>query len=154
MDLFGFLLGVGIAIILLLLAFAVLSYVLTAIGLQTLANRNNLDNSWLAWIPIANMYLLGMLVKDKSKVRYIEWILPIGTAAAWIFFGTLAVLISIAVYVLLIMSLYELYKMYSKNYIVLTIFNAIFAFLMPFFLFAIRNYQPINYIDQNDEVTM
>lgn len=154
MDLLGFLLGVGIAIILLLLAYAVISYVLTALGLQTLANRNNLDNSWLAWIPIANMYLLGMLVKEKSKVPYIEWVLPIGTASALLFSGTLGVLISFAIYIVLIMSLFELYKMYSKSYVALTVLNAIFAFLMPFFLFAIRNNEPINYIDQHDEVTM
>jgi len=33
-------------------------YVWIAICLQTIANKTNTTNSWLAWIPIANIYLM------------------------------------------------------------------------------------------------
>lgn len=136
---FGFLLGAGIAIILLFLALIIVGYVLTAIGLQTLAKRSQIEYSWLAWIPVANLYLLGLLIKDKSKIPYIEWILPIGSVLAGLLSGTLATLVSIALYVVLIMSYYELYRKYSKSYVLLTIFSAILPFVIPFFIFAIRN---------------
>ncbi len=33
-------------------------YVYLAIALQTMAKKTNTKNGWLAWIPIANVYLL------------------------------------------------------------------------------------------------
>ncbi|UCD15082.1 MAG: hypothetical protein JSV34_05000 [Candidatus Omnitrophota bacterium] len=33
-------------------------YVYFAFALQTIANKTNARNSWLAWIPVANIYLM------------------------------------------------------------------------------------------------
>jgi len=33
-------------------------YIWVALCLQTIANKTNTPNSWLAWIPIANIYLM------------------------------------------------------------------------------------------------
>ncbi len=44
-DLFSLIISVGI--------YAYMSY-----ALQTLANKTNTENGWLAWIPIANIYLM------------------------------------------------------------------------------------------------
>lgn len=40
---------------------AVASYVLTALTLYTVARRRGLKNPWLAWIPVADSWLLGSL---------------------------------------------------------------------------------------------
>lgn len=44
------------------------SYVLTAMALYTLAKRRGLSNPWLAWIPVANCWLVGSL---SDQYRYI-----------------------------------------------------------------------------------
>lgn len=54
-------------------------YVLSAMGLYTIARRRGLHQPWLAWIPVANIWLLGSLsdqyqyvvngrIKSKRKV--------------------------------------------------------------------------------------
>ena len=51
----------GTFIFLLLICLAV--YVYTALAVQTIAEKTNTDNSWLAWIPIANLILLLNIAK-------------------------------------------------------------------------------------------
>ena len=53
----GFLLGLGMVML-----FAVLAvYIYTAIVLMTIAKRTKTPNGWLAWIPIANVYLMTQI---------------------------------------------------------------------------------------------
>jgi len=47
---------------------AVASYVLTALALYTVARRRGLKYPWLAWIPVANCWLLGSL---SDQYRYV-----------------------------------------------------------------------------------
>lgn len=44
------------------------AYVLTALALYTVAKRRGLKNPWLAWIPVADSYLLGSL---SDQYRYV-----------------------------------------------------------------------------------
>lgn len=46
----------------------ILSYVLTALALYTIARRRGLSSPWLAWIPVADMWLLGSL---SDQYRYV-----------------------------------------------------------------------------------
>ena len=43
-------------------------YVFTALGLYTLAQRRGLRHPWLAWIPVANVWILGSL---SDQFRYV-----------------------------------------------------------------------------------
>ena len=43
-------------------------YVFTALGLYTLAQRRGLRNPWLAWVPVANVWILGSL---SDQYRYV-----------------------------------------------------------------------------------
>jgi len=43
-------------------------YVLKSIGLSTLAANRGLDNPWLAWIPVADLYIMGMLVEEIDGI--------------------------------------------------------------------------------------
>lgn len=40
---------------------SIASYVLLALGLYTMAKRRGIRNPWLAWIPVANLWLLGCI---------------------------------------------------------------------------------------------
>ncbi|MDD5884276.1 MAG: hypothetical protein PUD70_09420 [Firmicutes bacterium] len=68
------------------------TYVLTALALYTIARRRGLKNPWLAWIPVADCWLLGSLsdqyryvVKGEHKSkRKILLFFRILTAVMWI----------------------------------------------------------------------
>ena len=46
----------------------VAAYVLTALAIYSVANRRGLKNPWLAWIPVANVWLLGSI---SDQYRYV-----------------------------------------------------------------------------------
>ncbi len=45
------------------------TYVLTALALYTIAKRRGLNNPWLAWIPVADAWLLGSI---SDQYRYVK----------------------------------------------------------------------------------
>ena len=47
---------------------SIASYVLTALALYTIARRRGLRNPWLAWLPVADSWLLGSL---SDQYRYV-----------------------------------------------------------------------------------
>ena len=47
---------------------SIAGYVLTALALYTIARRRGLKNPWLAWIPVADSWLLGSL---SDQYRYV-----------------------------------------------------------------------------------
>lgn len=56
--------------------FTIAMYVLSAWGMYTIANRRGIHRPWLAWIPVANMWILGSIsdqyqlsVKNKKTNR-------------------------------------------------------------------------------------
>ena len=40
---------------------AIVSYVLLAWGLFTIAKRRGINKPWLAWIPVVNVWMLGCI---------------------------------------------------------------------------------------------
>ena len=46
----------------------VAAYVLTSLAFYTVAKRRGLSNPWLAWIPVANVWLLGSI---SDQYRYV-----------------------------------------------------------------------------------
>ena len=70
---------------------SLVTYVLTAVALYTIAKRRGLKNPWLAWIPIADCWLLGSLSDQYQYVvngqhkykRKILLTLRILTAVMW-----------------------------------------------------------------------
>ena len=87
--------NVGMAIIPTLLSgiptglFRIAAYVLTALALYTIAKRRCINHPWLAWVPVANLWLLGSLsdqyryvvkgqVKSKRRVLLLLKILSVG----------------------------------------------------------------------------
>lgn len=54
------------------LLFSLVLYAYMAFSLQTIARKTNTENGWLAWIPIANIYLM---IKIAGKPGW--WLLLI-----------------------------------------------------------------------------
>ena len=57
----GAIFGVILLFWLLLLAFGVVSYVLSAVGMYRIAKRRGIHHPWLAWIPVGDAWLLGSI---------------------------------------------------------------------------------------------
>lgn len=130
------------AIILLLFFFLLLIftggialYLLFAFGLFRLAKRNDIENAWLAFIPIAQYYTLGMVVWDRVPTGFrnvLPWLM-IGLAVAQIplmlfeiFFPPLvilSILLSFVTIGFVLYALFELFRKYSNNYVVLLVFS-------------------------------
>ena len=55
--------GLGAGLIMIFLVFAAACYVYMALALQTIADKTKTENSWLAWIPIANIVLMLNVAK-------------------------------------------------------------------------------------------
>jgi len=127
----------------------IVAYILTAIGLYAIAKNRGMENPWLAWIPIAQFYIIGAIVKelkfgDSFTIPKMELILPLGALAiavlGWI--PVLGWLLGIAYAVIAIYSLYILYKKYVPEQAVLyTILSAIGLFAI--FIFIIRKKTPV-----------
>ena len=121
-------------------------YILMSVGLMRMAQRRGIENAWLAWIPIANMYILGKLVKEISifeiKISNLELILPVGSLVI----GALSAIplvgwaAGLAWLILNIAVMYHLYRMYRPDSATLyTVLSVIFAFLIPVFIFIMRH---------------
>lgn len=72
-------------------------YIFTGLGLYTIAKRRGIHNPWLAWVPFANMWLLGCISDHyqsvaKGKVRRRRVVLVVA--------NVLMTLVAIAVLVL------------------------------------------------------
>ena len=86
-------LGIAITIIDLISSFfsfalSVATYVLTSWGFYTIAQRRGIDKPWLAWIPVANVWILGCIsdqyryvVKGEVKNKR-KWLLGLNIALA------------------------------------------------------------------------
>src|SRR5690348_4514938 len=56
--------GLGMGVVLFVLVFIAAGYIYVSLALQTIANKTgNTQNSWLAWIPIANIFLMLSIAK-------------------------------------------------------------------------------------------
>jgi hypothetical protein len=123
-------------------------YVLKSLGISALAANRGLENPWLGWVPIADLYVLGMLVGSMElfgkRLDNLEIILPVSMLAGfllvWIpFIGQLAWL---AITVFFVIFTYRLFEMYTDNAMIYTAVSVLLC-LFPVFLFIIRNNQPL-----------
>ncbi|MBU4541942.1 MAG: DUF4190 domain-containing protein [Firmicutes bacterium] len=148
MSVLGIILAISLVI-------GLICYIFNSLGLYTMAKNRNIDNPWLAWIPLANRYLMGELINDDVSISswhipYAKLFLPLmGLALTAVmtilgfipYLGAfIGILLSLALSVYYYAAQFWLYSIYDKDhrvlYLVLSIF---FPFLGPIFIFIIRN---------------
>ena len=64
----GIVATVAVLVLLVCAAFAVVSYVLNAVGMYRIAKRRGIHHAWLAWIPVASNWLLGSIADHYQYV--------------------------------------------------------------------------------------
>lgn len=90
METFAIVMVVFLVFYAIMLAFAILAYVLRSIGLYSIAKRRGIHNPWLAWIPVGDQWIIGSISDQyqyvaKGKIRNRRKVLlglSIGTYAA------------------------------------------------------------------------
>ena len=135
--------------IIIMSALGIVLYVLMSVGLYRLATNAGIENAWLAWIPIGNLYIMGRLIDSiqlgSIEVPSLHIVLPVAFVV-FLLFRRVAVLgpvLSLFMYVFMIICLYYLFRKYSSDKAVLyTVLGAVLPFLLPIFIFAIRDRRP------------
>src|SRR5699024_9593008 len=141
-----FLAFLGIIVVFLLIG--IVMYIFQAIGLFKIAKREgHEDKAWLAWIPIANAFLMTILLERavheglRNKLTLVYGI----TFAASIVLGGFIPFISIAPGILFFYAFYFLAKRYSSNpvlHLVIAIITGGLAVGIQVFIF--RNREPVD----------
>lgn len=138
----------GLALVITFVALGGL-YLLFSYGLYKLADRQGVEYSWLAFIPIAQYYTMGKVIKDVSFLNYriphLEWVLLLtpfiyGILSAIPYINILA---GIAYAIFYIKVTYSLFHKYGNSALAMTILGLLLPFLYPIFVFTIRNNTPI-----------
>lgn len=130
--------AVGILLMLLILCLVmtgigIASYVMTSLSLYTIANRRQIKNPWLAWIPLANYWIVGSIADDYDEQRGIKrkWRVALLTMAL-IFFG-----VFVAFYAVLIAWIVFMVVKSQYGYYVEPTMHGIFAIIIPIYLVLI-----------------
>lgn len=137
------------------LVIGLICYVFNSLGLYTMAKNRNLDNPWLAWIPLASNYLMGELINDDVSIStwhipYAKLFLPLMGLALTVVMTILGFIPYLGAFIGILLSLalsfyyyaaqFWLYSIYDKDHRVLyLVLSIIFPFLGPIFVFIIRN---------------
>ncbi|PID82212.1 MAG: hypothetical protein CSB16_02435 [Clostridiales bacterium] len=137
-------LGIGVAIFAIIIGLVL--YLLMAFGLKKMADNRGIENSWLAFIPIGNMYILGMIVGDielfGNVIPHNEWVLLAGCLVSFVPIVGQFLAIVFSIYIIVVF--YNLVKMYAPGKEVLyTILSVIFAIMGPIFIFMIRDNEAV-----------
>jgi len=138
-------------ILLFLMPIAIVLHFLAAIGFYKLAKREGISSAWLAFIPIAQYYTWGKLIKDQKFVKEIYAfpfvfllaiiILPVAAIMLETIAPLLASIINLASLVIMFFCLYLLYDKYAHEktikYTVISILTLGIA--APIIIFMMRN---------------
>lgn len=149
----GALMALGIVFVLMFLAIIVVLYVLKSIGLATMAEKRGIENAWLAWIPIADLYIMGLLVGELDIFGYRLENLGLWTPviiAGGSMLGNLhgiGWLFSLASFIFAVLLIYRLFEMYTTQAVLYTVLSILLC-LFPVFIYLIRNNQ-LRYVPES-----
>lgn len=120
-------------------------YVLYSYSLYKMAVKQGIENPWLAFIPIAQTYTLGRLIKNLKvfdfEIPRIEVVLPVAALIVLVFNNVdfIGGLLSLANFILMLFALNKLYKMYKPESATLYTILSILAIPVPFILFSLKD---------------
>lgn len=136
---------ISIAIIL-----GIILYVFMAIGMQSMATKLKIENPWLAWIPIANIYLVGRVAGDQvtifnKTIQKLGSVLLIGCICACVISAIpiIGFIASIAFAIIYFVALYKIYRIFAENNAVLfCILSIVLSVTAPFLIYFASKNEP------------
>lgn len=137
-------------------------FVLQGIGLFKIAKENNIRNAWLAWIPFAQNFVLGEIVGNKIwNINGTSWILLLGE----LLIVLIPLFIPLNLLTLILLTVfYFIYYLYYQSAlnilyqeqdqdksVLYFILGFIFPFLIPIWIFVLRNKKEPYYKNYNKQ---
>jgi hypothetical protein len=134
-----------------IILYGFIAYIVSSIALKRMADKMGVENSWLAWIPIANSFILGKVAGDKvvifgNTIENLAIILLAGNAISFagVSIPFIGFIIWIAFAVISISALYKVYLTFVPDSAMLyLILSIVFAFLSPFLMYAASTKDPV-----------
>ena len=123
-----------------------------------MAVKQGLENPWIAFIPIAQNYIIGRLIKTLKVFDYeiprIEIVLPVAALVVLVFSQVdfLGGLLSLANFILMLFALNKLYKMYKPDNATLYTVLSIFGLPVPFIFLSIKELEPLIEASDNNQL--
>ena len=129
--------AIFIAVYLLILALAITNYVFASIGLYKIAKRRALPHPFLAWIPIANLWIMGGIAQEYDERKGIKrnWklalLLPmvislVAMGAFLVIAVIMAILTAMVTADLLVVPMIILYVCYLAMLLSLSVYSVIY----------------------------
>ena len=141
------LLAAGI-FVLFLATLILISYIPASIALYRMAVNCQVENPWLAWVPFANLYIMGLIIRELRFQNYEiprpELVLPAAAALNFVvgripFIGGLY---GLALIFLMGLALYRLNSIFKRDSALLFTLLWLVPLVGPFLLLSISKYDP------------
>lgn len=130
-------------------------YVIYSYSLYKMAVKQGLENPWIAFIPIAQSYILGKLIKDLKvfnfEIPQIEIVLPVASLIVLVLsqIDILGSVLSLANFILTLFVLNKLYSIYKPENATLYTILSIFGLPVPFIFLSIKDLDQVIEVSDN-----
>ena len=125
---------------------AIVCYILISIALYRMASNRDIEYAWLAFIPLGNAYIQGMVIEDFNIFNFTvpnaQYVLPMLPVVSYVL-SSIGIPQTVAALVVFIISLFALYELFmildedtAKRNIIL---SAVIPITAPFILFSLRD---------------
>lgn len=139
-------------LIFLIFAIGIAFYIVNSLALQKMATKLNIDNPWMAWIPLANIFLLGKVAGDRVVVFGKEisnlGVVLLVTSLVYSFTAAIplvGIIILIAYFILFYSTYFKIYKIFNESSATLFLVLSIIPFtaiIQPFLMLACSKKEP------------
>ena len=120
-------------------------YLVLAFGLYRMAANQNIELAWLSFVPIAQFYIMGLLIGDRvvlfdREITNVGMILVVGSIVAPMLnvIPVIGTLIFLAFIVFQYYIIYKLFESYGDNPVLHLVLSIIVPVLFPVFIFMLR----------------
>jgi hypothetical protein len=130
-------------------------YVIYSYSLYKMAVKQGIENPWLSFIPIAQGYILGKLIKDLKvfnfEIPQIEIVIPVAALIVVVLsqVDILGSVLSLANFILNLFVLNKLYSMYKPENATLYTVLSIFGLPVPFIFLSIKDLDQVIEVSDN-----
>ena len=133
----------GLGIIILVIVAGL--WILKSIGLSQMAKNRGIENEWLAWLPVADLYIMGKIVEEMNligiQINNLGLWFPVISLLGGLLSSIpiLGIILFIGILIFQIAFIYKLFSLYTDQATIYTVLCVFFAFLWPIFIFSLRN---------------